>query len=66
MRGRASDGNEPPGMTELRGLKRARVRDSASRCGPPAPPPGLGKAIGQFSFYVSESAETVVGLYPQP
>jgi len=31
-----------------------------------ATPPGLGKAIGQFSFYVTESAETVVGLYPQP
>jgi hypothetical protein len=29
-------------------------------------PQGLGKPIGQFSFYVSASAYTVVGLFPQP
>ena len=27
---------------------------------------GLGQPIGQFSFYVSASAYTVVGLFPQP
>jgi hypothetical protein len=29
-------------------------------------PLGLGQPIGQFSFYVSASAYTVVGLFPQP